>query len=54
MKTKLVQISLLCLSLFVASCGGGGGGAEQSETTTPPGSETGNWNDMRWDEANWQ
>lgn len=34
MKTKLVQISLLCLSLFVVSCGGGGDGGEEDNGGT--------------------
>ena len=60
MKNKLVKISLLCFSLFIASCGGGGGGAEPGAGGGEPDvpavdpSQTLQWNEGNWDEVTWQ
>jgi hypothetical protein len=58
MKNKIVQISLLCLSLFIASCGGGGGGNDgggtDNQVNTPDDPQNSNtWGNMVWDQGDW-
>jgi len=44
--TKL--FSLILFSMLITSCGGGGGGSDDTDSISS------NWDEMIWDQGNWE
>jgi len=52
----VVSIGLLLAACALSACGGGGGGgsAEVPAPTSTPDSAVKQWDQMKWDEGQWQ
>lgn len=50
----VVSIGLLLAACALSACGGGGGSTEVPAPTSTPDSAVKQWDQMKWDEGQWQ